>query len=391
MKRITYVIFSFCLVILCISNVNAKCSDYNYKAKATCEAQVEDGYKCVGQIQKGALMCKKGTEPVSEPTPPPTTTQQTTTQQTKTQQTTTQQTPTTQAKNASVNDSDYYILNGVRTNVSSCQSLKGVVNEEKCNACVDKDGFKYKLNLSRKGWPCEKTSEIDSESITKINETITSCSEIKSHEECTASKVNGHYCKWMQNACYNGLDSGDDETSIAGNKEQKKEIEADKTKNATNTEKIEKIGGHVGEGFCSEKEVVQAIHTVGYLLFIAKMIVPFIIIIFGIIDLTKGILDPDKIVKTSVKSLCYRLAIGLLVFFAPTLIDVVLDMAQDISVISQDSEPCRKALLDPWNYADKASEPKVGGIDYETDPRFTSPTKVAGIDYETDPRFTSPE
>ena len=105
----------------------------------------------------------------------------------------------------------------------------------------------------------------------------------------------------------------------------------------------------VGANFCDEEEAIKALKAVGYLLFIAKIIAPLIIVGIGTWDLVKAVQDPDKALSKSAKGLLIRFAIGILVFFIPRIVYVVLDGAEKFGVVSSESANCRKALLDPWN------------------------------------------
>ena len=172
--------------------------------------------------------------------------------------------------------------------------------------------------------------------------------------------------------CSNG---GTDTIIITGNKPTESEdcahglydditTTTKKTKPGTEYQNDDAI---VGENFCSEPEAIKGLKAVGYLLFIAKILVPLIIIGMGTYDVYQSIVDPDKIMSKSVKGLLIRIAIGVAVFFIPRIVYTVLNIAQDMGVASEKSANCRKALLDPWNLGTDIGEQRT----YSTDGDLT--------------------
>lgn len=104
------------------------------------------------------------------------------------------------------------------------------------------------------------------------------------------------------------------------------------------------------DNFCGEPTVARTLKFVGLLLFIAKILVPAIIIIMGFVNLFKIITsgkedDAKKYAKTIVRNI----VIGVVIFLAPTIIQMVFDAADDI--ISPDERSdfanCVNCILDP--------------------------------------------
>ena len=104
------------------------------------------------------------------------------------------------------------------------------------------------------------------------------------------------------------------------------------------------------DNFCGEPTVARTLKFVGLLLFIAKILVPAIIIIMGFVNLFKIITsgkedDAKKYAKTIVRNI----VIGVVIFLVPTIIQMVFDAADDI--ISPDERSdfanCVNCILDP--------------------------------------------
>ena len=102
---------------------------------------------------------------------------------------------------------------------------------------------------------------------------------------------------------------------------------------------------HVGDNFCETSNVLSVLRMCGYLLTILKLFVPIIIIIWGTLKfynaVTKG--SSDSFNK-QLKSLLYRVGIGIMVFFIPTIIDAIL-----VNFIPEESKKCEACILKPFS------------------------------------------
>ncbi len=78
---------------------------------------------------------------------------------------------------------------------------------------------------------------------------------------------------------------------------------------------------------CSNPEPLQVLLFVKYFITIVKIIVPISIILFGSIDLIKAIISSDAdAMNKSLKALVKRTISGIIIFFLPTLITLVLNL-----------------------------------------------------------------
>ncbi len=87
---------------------------------------------------------------------------------------------------------------------------------------------------------------------------------------------------------------------------------------------------------------------IGFFLLIIKILVPVIIIILGMIDFFKAILSSDeKAIKKASVSLFQRLIAGVIIFFIPTLILVILNLVSGVSETLDAMEECKVCALSP--------------------------------------------
>lgn len=106
---------------------------------------------------------------------------------------------------------------------------------------------------------------------------------------------------------------------------------------------------------------------IGYGLFALKIIIPLIIIAFGIIDFSKAVLSSDdKAIKSAAMSLVKRLIAGVAIFFIPTVVTVVFNFLEDFTGGLAGIEECRTCLLTPNSetcddYIDRAESMRKSG------------------------------
>ena len=100
------------------------------------------------------------------------------------------------------------------------------------------------------------------------------------------------------------------------------------------------------ENFCSET-VLGAFTTIGWVFYIAKIVVPIVIIIFGCIDLGKAVISSkDDEIKKSVKTLAMRAIAGVIIFFIPTVLTFIVWLIDNDDTVG-DFADCTNCMLDP--------------------------------------------
>ena len=105
-------------------------------------------------------------------------------------------------------------------------------------------------------------------------------------------------------------------------------------------------------GFCGEPTVSRVLKFIGLVIFIAKILVPAIIIIMGFVTLFKIMTSgKEDEAKKQVKNIIRNIVIGILIFLLPSLINFVFDIADDIISPGETSDfsNCVNCLTDPNN------------------------------------------
>lgn len=100
--------------------------------------------------------------------------------------------------------------------------------------------------------------------------------------------------------------------------------------------------------FCSGTAFIW--EFVGQLLRIFKIVIPILVIIFGMIDLGKAVVaSKDDEIKKAAKSLGFRAAAAVLIFFIPSLVGFVISLAGNFFTddVAADYEICRQCIVSP--------------------------------------------
>lgn|SRR5574344_1949037 len=102
------------------------------------------------------------------------------------------------------------------------------------------------------------------------------------------------------------------------------------------------------EGFCAR--TANAWQIVGYVLLIFKIVVPILVIIYGMIDLGKAVVaSKDDEIKKAAKSLAFRAGAAIAIFLVPTIVGLVIGMIGNFSNAKEDYEVCRGCITEPNN------------------------------------------
>lgn len=103
-------------------------------------------------------------------------------------------------------------------------------------------------------------------------------------------------------------------------------------------------------GFCEDEGVLKAFKIAGTFLKILKIVVPILIIILGSVDFGKAVISDDqKAISKSAQSLGKRLIAGIIIFFIPTIINVVFNVIDGFDDVKSDFTKCTNCLLSDCN------------------------------------------
>ena len=101
--------------------------------------------------------------------------------------------------------------------------------------------------------------------------------------------------------------------------------------------------------FCSDLAPIWQI--IGWVLWVFKIVIPIIIIIFGMIDLGKAVVaSKDDEIKKSVKSLVMRAISGIVIFFIPTLVGAIFSLVGEFKndpVYTKEYKICKQCITKP--------------------------------------------
>ncbi len=100
---------------------------------------------------------------------------------------------------------------------------------------------------------------------------------------------------------------------------------------------------------CNDKNIRKVLKIFGYILIIAKVAVPLLIIGFGTFDLYKAAMDKDeKALTKQTKTLLIRIVTGIFIFFIPTIVDVFFSISSKWNMSENtDYQTCASCVLNP--------------------------------------------
>ena len=103
-----------------------------------------------------------------------------------------------------------------------------------------------------------------------------------------------------------------------------------------------------GFDFCQNSNVLKVFKVFGYIIFVAKILIPLLLIIFGSVDFAKAIISSDdKMIKDAGMSLAKRFIAGIIVFFIPTILNFLLSLVYNIDDVRTKFSSCTTCLLEP--------------------------------------------
>ncbi len=90
----------------------------------------------------------------------------------------------------------------------------------------------------------------------------------------------------------------------------------------------------------------EPLKFIGRILQIIKIVIPLLIIAFGVIDLFRAIIgSKDDELKKSIRSLVMRCIAGVVIFFLPTLVSIVFSLIDSWANIEGEFNACQKCVL----------------------------------------------
>ncbi|MCI8575802.1 MAG: hypothetical protein HFI09_04965 [Bacilli bacterium] len=107
-------------------------------------------------------------------------------------------------------------------------------------------------------------------------------------------------------------------------------------------------GVTVDGAYCSNPNFIKPFKLLGRIFSVVKIIIPIIIIAFGVVDFFKAIVaSKDDEIKKASKSLMMRLIAGVCIFFLPAIIHFVFRLVDDWNDYESDYSKCSLCITDP--------------------------------------------
>lgn len=101
---------------------------------------------------------------------------------------------------------------------------------------------------------------------------------------------------------------------------------------------------------CSD-DMLDLWQVIGWVLWIFKIIIPILIIVFGMLDLGKAVVaSKDDEIKKAMKSLAMRAIAGVVIFFIPSLVGLIFSMVsswQSDTELQAQYKNCKTCITSP--------------------------------------------
>ena len=100
--------------------------------------------------------------------------------------------------------------------------------------------------------------------------------------------------------------------------------------------------------FCNEERAQNALRLIGYLLLVVKILIPILLIVFGVVDYFKAVVSSDAdAISKSTKSFIMRVIAGVVIFLIPTIVNFAFDLIPDKNTSLHNAYKCRICVLNP--------------------------------------------
>lgn len=101
-----------------------------------------------------------------------------------------------------------------------------------------------------------------------------------------------------------------------------------------------------GINFCTDTAAVWQL--VGRVLFVFKIVIPILLMVFGMIDLGKAVVGAkDDEIKKALKQLMMRAIAAVVVFLIPTIIAFIFSIVDSFTDVKDDYNVCAECISHP--------------------------------------------
>ena len=109
-----------------------------------------------------------------------------------------------------------------------------------------------------------------------------------------------------------------------------------------------KKDGVIGDNFCSQPETVRASKLLGIFVIVSRILIPFLVIIWGTLDFSKVVTQGNTdSLKKEAQTFGIRVLLGIFIFFIPSIIYAVFTSFVYFNFVSDEYEKCAKCIFHP--------------------------------------------
>lgn len=112
--------------------------------------------------------------------------------------------------------------------------------------------------------------------------------------------------------------------------------------------------------FCAN--TVEVWDVLGKILFVFKIVIPILLIVFGMIDLGKAVVGAkDDEIKKATKQLAMRAIAAIVVFLIPTIVGFIVTLIANFGDIEKDYDVCSTCIKSPGAKCQEAADAAKAG------------------------------
>lgn len=105
---------------------------------------------------------------------------------------------------------------------------------------------------------------------------------------------------------------------------------------------------------CEDENVLKVFEIGGYLLYIAKILIPILLIIFGFVDMFKAVVGDSEALKKQIPMFIKQCIAAIVVFLIPTIVEFAFTLIPDGDKSLEKYEACKVCLFEPGSSSCKA-------------------------------------
>lgn len=105
---------------------------------------------------------------------------------------------------------------------------------------------------------------------------------------------------------------------------------------------------------CADEQVLKVFQIGGYLLIVAKILVPILLVIFGFVAMFKAVVGDADTLKKQIPIFVKEIIAAIVIFLLPTIVNFAFTLIPDSDNSLEKYEPCKTCLFEPSSSSCKA-------------------------------------